>query len=235
MTTLHPEVAIIAQAMTIARVRIYKFEVLSMAWKTMSIIIALSCTSASAMPFGNTPFGELSHSRSVAADIVVHIDNGDAEKIFTRLQEHPDATCISEGCMLEASMIELPNGRRLGTRLACGSEESRFSCRIALETNAPDLKHDDRSRLLNLKIRLTGEPAESLYSRLVPHPEAFNPVGDSSRERTLNIALLRRRPETAPIESRVFCSERPQGGMVCVLTIEYQEGSFPSSGIDILD
>ncbi|HSF30888.1 MAG TPA: hypothetical protein VLK82_10520 [Candidatus Tectomicrobia bacterium] len=206
-----------------------------MAWKTISIFIALFCTSASAMPFGKTPFGELIHSRWVAADIVVHVDNGDAERIFTRLQEHPDATCVSEGCMLEASLIELPNGRRLGTRLACGREESRFSCRIALETNAPDLKHDDRSRLLNLKIRLTDEPAESLYSRLVPHPEAFNTVGNCSRERTLNIALLERGPENAPTESRVFCSERPHGGMVCVLKIEYQEGSFPSSGINVLD
>jgi hypothetical protein len=137
--------------------------------------------------------------------------------------------------MLEASLIELPNGRRLGTRLACGREQGQFSCKIDLETNAPPLKPDDRSQLLNLKIRLTGKTAESLYSRLVLHPEAFNAVGLPVRERTLNIAVLQRESGTPLTESRVFCAERPQAGMVCVLKIEYQEGSFPSSGIKDLD
>jgi hypothetical protein len=206
-----------------------------MAWKTMSILFTLFCTSAFAMPFGKTPFGEFIHSRSVAADIVVHVDTGEAEKIYTRLRQHPDAKCAKEGCMIEASLIELPNGRWLGTRLACGWEQGQFSCEIDLETNAPRLKHDDRSRLLNLKIRLTGKMAESLYSRLVLHPEAFNGVGHPSRERMLNIAVLQRESENPLTESRVFCSERPHAGMVCVLKIEYQGGSSPSSGIKVLD
>ena len=137
--------------------------------------------------------------------------------------------------MIEASLIELPNGRRLGTRLACGRDQDQFACEIDLETNAPHLKHDDRSRLLNLKIRLTGKTAESLYSRLVLHPEAFNATGNSLRERTLNIAVLWRESGNPLTESRVFCSERPNAGMVCVLKIEYQGGSFPSSGISVLD
>jgi len=206
-----------------------------MAWKTMSILFALFCTSAVALPFGKTPFGELIHSRSVAADIVVHVDKGEAEKIYTRLRPHLDAKCAKEGCMIEASLIELPNGRRLGTRLVCGREQGQFSCEIDLETNAPHLKHDDRSRLLNLKIRLTGKTAESLYSRLALHPEAFNAVGNSLRERTLNIALLQREGGNPLTESRVSCSEGPHAGMVCVLKIEYQAGSFPSSGINVLD
>jgi hypothetical protein len=171
----------------------------------------------------------------VAADSVVHVDTGEAEEIYTRLRQHPDAKCAKEGCMIEASLIDLPNGRRLGTRLACGSEQGQFSCEIDLETNAPHLQHDDRSRLLNLKIRLTGLTAESLYSRLVLHPEAFNAVGNASRQRMLNIAVLQRESGNPLTESRVFCSERPQAGMVCVLTIEYQGGSFPSSGISVLD
>jgi hypothetical protein len=206
-----------------------------MAWKAMSILFALFCTSASAMPFGKTPFGELIHSRSAAVDIVVHVDNGEAEKIFTRLQQHADAKCASEGCMIEASLIKLPNGRRLGTRLACGRKQSQFSCKIDLETNDPYLKHDDRSELLNLKIRLTGKAAELLYSRLVLHPEVFNAIGNSWREYTLNIAVLLREAENPLTESRIFCSERSNGGMACVLEIEYQEGSFPSSGIKVLD
>jgi hypothetical protein len=51
-----------------------------MAWKTMSILCTLFCTSAFAMPFGKTPFGELIHSRSVAANIVVHVDMSIKEK-----------------------------------------------------------------------------------------------------------------------------------------------------------
>jgi hypothetical protein len=203
-----------------------------MAWKTMSILCTLFCTSAFAMPFGKTPFGELIHSRSVAANIVVHVDKGEAEKMYTRLRKHPDAKCAREGCMIEASLIELPNGRQLGTRLTCGRERDQFSCEINLETNAPHLKHDDRSRLLNLQIRLTGKTAESLYSHLVLHPEAFNPVGNSSRERTLDITLLLREGGDPLTESRVYCSERAKAGMVCVLKIEYQGGSFPSNGIN---
>jgi hypothetical protein len=206
-----------------------------MAGKTMSILCALLCTSAFAMTFGKTPFGELIHSRSVAADIVVHVDEGEAEEMYTRLRQHPDAKCAREGCMIEASLIELPNGRQLGTRLACARDQEQFACEIDLETNAPHLKHDDRSKLLNLKIRLTGRTAESLYSRLVLHPEAFNAVGNSFRERTLNIAVLHRESGNPLTESRVFCSERPNAGMVCVLKIEYQGGSFPSSGINVLD
>jgi hypothetical protein len=91
----------------------------------MSILFALLCTSAYAMPFGKTPFGELIHRRLVAADIVVHVDEGEAQKIFTRLRQHPDATCAKEACMIEASIIELPNGRRLGRRLACGGEQGQ--------------------------------------------------------------------------------------------------------------
>jgi hypothetical protein len=206
-----------------------------MTWKTMSIMFALFWTSAFAMPFGQTPFGELIHSRWVAAEIVVYVDKGAAEKIYTRLRQHPDAKCANEECMLEASLIELPDGRQLGTRLACSREQGQFSCRIDLETKAPHLKHDDRSRLLNLKIRLTGKTAEALYSCLVRHPEAFNTGGNSLRERTLNIAVLHRESGNPLTESRVFCSERPNAGMVCVLQIEHQEGSFPSSGIDVLD
>jgi hypothetical protein len=206
-----------------------------MAGKTMSLLFALFCTSAFALTFGKTPFGELIHSRSVAADIVVHVDKGEAEDIYTRLRQHSDAKCAKEGCMIDASLIDLPNGRRLGTRLACGSEQEQFSCEIDLETNAPHLKHDDRSRLLNLKIRLTGKTAESLYSRLVLHPEAFNASGNSLRERTLNIAVLWREGGNPLTESRVFCSERAKVGMICVLKIEYQGGSFPSSGINVLD
>jgi hypothetical protein len=206
-----------------------------MAWKTVLILCALFYTSAFAIPFGKTPFGQLIHSRSVAADMVLHVDKGEAEKIYARLWQHPDAKCAKEGCMLEASLIELPNGRRLGTRLACGREQGEFSCDIDLETNAPHLKHDDRSTLLNLKIRLTGKTAESLYSRLVLHPEAFNAVGNAWRERTLNIALLQREGGNPLTESRVSCSERRNEGMVCVLKLEYQEGSFPSGGINVLD
>jgi hypothetical protein len=206
-----------------------------MVGKTMSILFALFCTSAFAMPSGKTPFGELIHSRSVAADIVVHVNQGEAEKSYTWLRQHPDAKCAKDRCMLEASLIDLPNGRRLGTRLACGREQDQFACEIDLETNAPHLKHDDRSRLLNLKIQLTGKTAESLYSRLVLHPEAFNAVGNSLRERTLNIAVLWREGGNPLTESRVFCSERAKVGMVCVLKIEYQGGSFPSSRINVLD
>jgi hypothetical protein len=206
-----------------------------MAWTTMSILFALFCTSAFAMPFGKTPFGELLHRRSVAVDMVVDVEKGEAEKIYTQLWQHPDAQCANEGCLIEASLIELPNGRRLGTRLACGREQGQLSCAIDLETNAPPLKHDDRSKLLNLKIRLTGKTAESLYARLVLHPEAFNTVGNSLRERTLNIAVLQRAGENPLTESRVSCFERPNAGMVCVLQIEYQGGSFPSSGINVLD
>jgi hypothetical protein len=133
--------------------------------------------------------------------------------------------------MIEASLIELPDGRQLGTRLTCGRERDQFSCEINLETNAPHLKHDDRSRLLNLQIRLTGKTAESLYSHLVLHPEAFDAVGYSSRERTLDITLLLREGGDPLTESRVYCSERAKAGMVCVLKIEYQGGSFPSNGI----
>ena len=206
-----------------------------MAGKTMSILFALFCTSAFAMPFGKTPFGELIHSRSVAADIVVHVDNREAEDIYTRLRQDSDAKCAKEDCMIEASLIDLPNGRRLGTRLACGREQDQVACEIYLETNAPHLKHDDRSRLLNLKIRLTGKTADSLYSRLVLHPKAFNAVGNSLRERTLNIAVLWRASGNPLTESSVFCSERAKVGMVCVLKIEFQGGSFPSSGINVLD
>jgi hypothetical protein len=206
-----------------------------MAWKTMSLLFALFCTSAYALTFGKTPFGELIHSRSVAANIVVHIDKGEAEEIYARLRKHSDAKCAKEGCIIEASLIDLPTGRRLGTRLACGSEQEQFSCKIDLETNAPHLKHDDRRRLLNLKIQLTGKTAESLYSRLVLHPEAFNAAGNSLRQRTLNIAVLHREGENPLTESRVYCSEHPNAGMVCVLKIEHQGGSFPSSGINVLD
>jgi hypothetical protein len=206
-----------------------------MAWKTVSILCTLFCVSAFAMPFGKTPFGELNHGRSVAANTVVHVDTGEAEKIYTRLRKHPDAKCAREGCMIEASLIELPDGRQLGTGLTCGRERGRLSCEINLETKAPHLKHNDRSRLLNLQIRLTGKAAESLYSRLALHPEAFNAVGNSLRERTLNITLLPREGGDPLTESRVYCSERAKAGMVCVLKIEYRGGSFPSGGINVLD
>jgi hypothetical protein len=77
-----------------------------------------------------------------------------------------------------------------------------------------------------------GESERFLGVTLAHAPQA---VGNSLRERTLNIALLQREGGNPLTESRVICSERPNAGMVCVLKIEYQEGSFPSSGINVLD
>jgi hypothetical protein len=198
-----------------------------------TILSVLCCASSPALPVGKTPFGELVHTRSVAADIVVHLDAEEAERIYVYLRQHPDARCAGERCLIEASLIDLPNGRRLGTRVACLRDQSHHSCVIDLERTSPRQQHRDRSRLLDLRIRLTGKTAESLYPRLVMHPEAFNAAGEPSRERTLNIAVLQRGEENQPTESRVFCSERVE--MVCVLTMEYRGGSFPSDGPGILD
>jgi hypothetical protein len=199
-----------------------------MAWKTISILFAVLCPSAFAMSFGHTPFGELIHSRSVATDMSVHVERGEAERMYTRLRHHPDAHCAKAACMIEASLIKLPNGQRFGTRLVCGRKQDQFSCKVDLETHAPHLQHDHRSRLLNVQIRLTGQTAECLYARLMMHPEAFNAGDSSSRERTLNIALLQREDGNPLTESRIGCAEHLHAGMVCVLKIEYQEGSFPS-------
>lgn len=201
----------------------------------MSIVLALCCTSAVAIPFGTTPFGGLIHSRLVPADMVVDVATEAAQQIDALLRQHPDAVCTTEGCVIEASLITLPDGRRLGTRMACGRAQGQLSCTIALETQVPQLQHNDRSRLLNLKLRLTGQTAESLYARLVEHPEAFNAAGSSVRERTLNLALLQRASGEPLIESRLLCAQPLHGGMVCVLKMEYQADSFPSSIIKALD
>jgi hypothetical protein len=58
---------------------------------------------------------------------------------------------------------------------------------------------------------------------------------NSLREHTLNMAVLEREARNPLTESRIWCSERAHAAIVCVLTIEYQGGSFPSSGINVLD